>query len=172
VNRGLVLRHGKFGKSRLRETNLAGGMTIRYGSRHSTKLVRVYPKESLSCLRVELEIHPGLLRTLGISTIFQLGRLAGMLVPAHIQFVGYRWDKLERYLVRRFGESKGNRILRQARNAAETSLQSATRVLSGCGIPNPHRLQSPLRLNLRLRAAVECWAKKFRIDEELAVWSR
>jgi hypothetical protein len=168
VDRRVVLQHAKFGKSRLR-TDRGGSTNLRYGSRKSPKMVRTYDKEVVNSYRIELECHSGLLRKHRISTVFELGRLAGMLVPAHIQFVGFRWSKLERYLIRRFGQKKGTSILGDARDRADSSLQAATRFLSECGVPNPHRFQSPLQLNLRLQKAIECWVKKFPVDDEMVV---
>jgi hypothetical protein len=96
-----------------------------------------------------------------------LGRLAQKLVPAHIQFVGFRWEELQAYLVKKFGQQEGDKIFGEARKRADSSLQAATRFLSGRGVPNVHRFVSPLRLNLRLQKAIKCWAKTFSVSEEL-----
>jgi hypothetical protein len=168
VNRRFVLQHAKFGKSQ-RRNDRGGGTNLRYGSRKSPKLVRAYDKEAVACFRVELEIHSPLLRKYGIGTGFELGRLAGMLVPAHFQFVGVRWDKLRVYLAKKFGQQEGERIVEEARERAESSVHTATRYLSRRGVANVHRFVSPLRLNRRLQKAIQCWAKKFPVDEEMVV---
>ncbi|MGA7567077.1 MAG: hypothetical protein WBW53_13570 [Terriglobales bacterium] len=166
VDHRLVLRHAKFGKSRLQQ-NRSADTYFRYGTRLSTKMVRVYRKEKLNCFRVELEIHSALLRKYQITSAFELGRLAGELVPAHIQFVGYRWEGVRRYLAQRFGKRKGVDILRRARELADTSLRGAARLLSEFAVPNAHRFQSPLRLNLRLQGALKLWAEKFPVDDDM-----
>ena len=171
VDRDFVLKHGKFGKTQRRKDR-GGSGNLRYGSRQSPKLVRAYRKETLGCFRVELEIHSALLRKYRTSSGFELGRLAQKLVPAHIQFVGFRWEELRAYLAKKFGQQEGDDILGKARQRADSSLQAATRFLSGRGVPNPHRFQSPLRLNLRLQKAIQCWAKKFLVFEELAVTTK
>jgi hypothetical protein len=166
VDRDFVLRHGKFGKTQRRKDR-GGSGNLRYGSRQSPKLVRAYRKETLGCFRVELEIHSALLRKYRTSSGFELGRLAQKLVPAHIQFVGFRWEELQAYLVKKFGQQEGDKIFGEARKRADSSLQAATRFLSGRGVPNVHRFVSPLRLNLRLQKAIKCWAKTFSVSEEL-----
>ena len=171
VDRRFVLRHTKFGKSQ-RRTDRGRGRNLRYGSRQAPKLVRAYDKDAVDSYRIELEVHSPLLRKYRISTGFELGRLAWMLVPAHFQFVGFRWDKLRAYLAKKFGQQEGDNIFGEARQRADSSLQAATRFLSECGVPNPHRFQSPLRLNLRLQKAIECWVKKFPVDDELAVTTK
>jgi hypothetical protein len=166
VDRDFVLKHGKFGKTQRRKDR-GGSGNLRYGSRQSPKLVRAYRKETLGCFRVELEIHSALLRKYRTSSGFELGRLAQKLVPAHIQFVGFRWEELQAYLVKKFGQQEGDKIFGEARKRADSSLQAATRFLSGRGVPNVHRFVSPLRLNLRLQKAIKCWAKTFSVSEEL-----
>jgi hypothetical protein len=165
VNRRFVLQHGRFGKTQRRKDR-GGSGNLRYGSRRSPKLVRAYVKVGLGAFRVELEIHSGLLRKFGISSGYELGRLAAKLVPVHLQFLGFRWDSLRAYLIRKFGPLDGGQILEEVRDRAESSLHNATRYLTHRGVPNTHRFLGPLRANRRIRTALRRWAKKFLVNEE------
>jgi hypothetical protein len=56
VDRDYVLKHGHFGKSHPAH-NPRYPDTLRYGSRHSEKLIRAYFKQQIKKYRVELELH-------------------------------------------------------------------------------------------------------------------
>ena len=159
VDRKFVLRHGVFGKSR-RQPNPAGRDYVRYGTRASSKLIRCYPKRELNCFRVELEGHGQLLRQYSVSQVRHLSRFASQLYPDHIRFVGFRWNKLRRYLTRRFGPA-GKRIYGEVERRAPRSLRLATRFLSEQGVPNTHRFFRPLRINDEIQYALDRWATRF-----------
>jgi len=81
--------------------------------------------------------------------------------PSHLDFVGFRWEKLGSYLAQRFG-SRGANILYEARRRRdERSLRNATRFLSAKGVSNPHRFLFPLRINRNVRWALRRWAGPF-----------
>ena len=159
VDRKFVLRHGVFGKSRC-QPNPAGPDYVRYGTRASSKLVRCYSKHELSCFRVELECHGQLLQRYSISQVGHLGSFAPQLYPDHIRFVGFRWNKLRRYLTRRFGPA-GQRIYEEVENRAARSLRLATRFLSEQGVPNTYRFLRPLPINDGIQPALDRWATRF-----------
>jgi hypothetical protein len=168
VNRRFVLRHGRFGKTQRRKDR-GGPGNLRYGSRGSPKLVRCYFKERLGRYRIELEIHSGLLRKLGIASGYELGRLASQLLPAHFQFVGFRWDQLRAHLVKKFGQVEADLILEEARERSDSSLRDATRYLSQSGVTNVHRFFGRLKLNRPIQSAMSRWAKRFPVDDEMMV---
>lgn len=159
VDRRFVLRHGVFGKSR-RQPDPAGRGNLRYGTRASAKLVRSYRKHQLECFRVELESHGQLLRQYSISQVSNLGSFASRLYPNHIRFVGFRWNKLRRYLIRRFGLA-GPRIYDEVDRRADQSLRLATRFLSDQGVANTHRFLRPLAVNDEIQFALNKWATWF-----------
>ena len=159
VDRGFVLRHGRFGKSR-RRLDRGGPGSLRYGGRECPKLVRCYFKPVLDCFRVELEIHGLMLKKHGVREIFDLGKIAAALVPAHLKFVVFRWKKLEAYLGRKFGQD-GAAIYEETRRKAGCSLRAATRHLKKNGVANPHRFLGSLQINRHVRKALGHWAEEF-----------
>jgi hypothetical protein len=168
VDREFVLRHGTFGKTRLR-VDRGGPENLRYGSRSSPKLVRCYQKNSLGAFRIELELHSALLRKTGVTKVQDLYLIASKLFPKHVRMVGVRWNKLEAHLQRRFGNS-GRTVLAETRRIRDAvSLRDAMRFLSGKGVANPWRFLRPLRLNALVKSALRRWAKKFYVNEELSV---
>ena len=100
-----------------------------------------------------------------------VGALAVNLCPAHIRFVGVRWENLKTYLDRRFG-ADGRVISEEARRRAEISLRRATRFLSRKGVPNVHRFVRPLRMNRGVQIAMRGWAERFWWDEEAWVMNK
>jgi len=160
VDRVYVLKHGRFGKSRLR-TDRGGAGGLRFGSRGSPKMVRAYAKQTVGRFRVELELHAAFLRRFSINDCEQLYLVASYLLPGHVRFVGFRWTKLEFYLLRRFGAA-GRVILAESRRLRdEGSLRQAVRFLSAKGVSNPHRFFLPLRINRNIRQALREWAVRF-----------
>jgi hypothetical protein len=161
-----VSRYGRFGKSRRRE-NRGGLGQQRFGSRGSLKLVRCYQKRALACFRVELELHAALLRKFGVTDCRDIYVVASKLIPSHLEFVGFRWKKLERSLTRRLG-AKGGDILKEARRQRdEVSVRDALRFLSKSGVPNPHRFLKSLEINSEVKVALRRWAELF--YKELAI---
>jgi hypothetical protein len=160
VDEPYVRKFARFGKSR-RRSDRGGPEQQRFGSRGSTKMVRCYPKRQLDAYRVELELHSGLLRKLGINKCADLYKVASKVCPSHVDFVGFRWGRLARSLNRRFGV-KGPDILREARRRRdEVSLRDALRFLTQQGFPNPHRFLFRLEINNEIRAALRRWAELF-----------
>jgi hypothetical protein len=163
VDRKFVVRHGQFGKSR-RRSDRGGPDLLRYGGRACPKLVRAYHKEPLNCFRVEIEVHRSLLRKQGLEKVSDLGTVAIRLVPAHAQFVTFRWAKLEAYLNRKLGR-EGAGVYEEARRQADLSLRAARTYLAKKGVTNPHRFLGPLRINRDIKAALRRWAERFSLDQ-------
>lgn len=131
-----------------------------FGSRKSDKFVRCYQKEGLQVFRVELELHSRLLRRHSVSTLDDLRSLPGVVYPKHLQFVEFDWERLERYLTKRFG-AQASRILAGARKG-EASLQKVRRYLTRQGVVNVHRFLVPLAINKEIVHALNRWARTFR----------
>lgn len=163
VDSEFVTRHGRFGKSR-RRTDRGGPEALRYGGRSCPKLIRCYFKPELNRFRVEVEIHGPMLKKHGVREIFDLGTVAGMLIPAHLKFVVFRWERLEAYLARKFGRD-GDRICEETRRKADCSLRAATRYLKKSGVANPHRFLASLKINRDVREALRRWAEQFSPDQ-------
>ena len=158
VNLEFVRRYFFPGKSRLR-TRQRHSNILYYGSRYSTKFYRVYGKVSIGAFRVEVEIHRGLLKWCGIVSPRFLWTLARLLYPRHIQFVHLNWDVLKAHLARR--GLPGEKILRNAQ-ARQGSLHDVLRYLRReAGISNPHRFLRPLKVNRKIRRALNAWADSF-----------
>jgi hypothetical protein len=142
---------------------------VRYGSRKSGKLIRCYWKQQLNAFRVELELHSRLLSKgrLKKEQNFNFkdvpNRILPNVFPDHIQFVRFRWEALEKYLTRRFGQ-QGMNILEQARAKARVSLRSATRFLRRKQVNNVHRFLVPMRINKAIDAALTKWEIDFHDD--------
>jgi hypothetical protein len=158
VDSTFVRRHARFGKSRRRHDRGGEGQ-LRYGGRQSPKLVRCYWKPRLHCYRIELELHSALLRLIGVTDISEFGRLYGI-VPSHFCFAAISFRRLERHLLRKFGED-GQVLLVETRLRAAKSLRLALSFLKRNGIANPHRFLHPLRLNDELKAALRSWLGRF-----------
>jgi len=159
VDRTFVLQHGKFGKSR-RRLDRGGEGQIRYGGRGCPKLVRCYWKKELDRYRVELEVHPALLRKCSVSKVTDFGTLCSNLLRSHIRFVGIRRRKLDACLANKFG-SNGRALLDGARERAAVSLRRALRFLSRNGVANPHRFLYGLRINDEIKLALRAWHAHF-----------
>lgn len=159
VNAVFVKQHGIFGKSR-RRTDLGGPGQLRYGSRKSSKLVRCYWKDPVGAYRVELELHSRLLREHGIDRVSDINEVPGVVFPRHVRFVRFAWNRLRRYLERRFGQ-RCEAIMRVARRLADLSVRRTSRYLRRKGVNNVHRFLVPLRMNTKIDKALIEWAIKF-----------
>ena len=159
VNAVFVEQHGLFGKSR-RRPDLGGPGQLRYGSRRSGKLVRCYWKDQIGAYRVELELHSRLLREHEIDRVRDICRVSGVIFPKHCRFVTFAWERLQRYLERRFGQ-RCERILAVARRLANLSLRRASRYLRRKGVNNVHRFLVSLRMNREIEKALLEWSIKF-----------
>jgi hypothetical protein len=157
VNREFLRGHAIFGKSRRRRSNPG---ELRYGTRKSGKLVRVYRKRSLGVFRVELELHSSLLRATRIKSIPELANLEATILSTHFQFVEFDWQRLNSQLKKVFG-SRSKTLLKNAFRRSG-SIHSVGRFLRRHGVTNVHRLFVPMeKLNLELCNAFHCWAKDF-----------
>jgi len=156
IDEEFVMKHGRFGKSRLKK-GMAG--QLRFGSRASPKMVRFYPKPSVRSFRVEIEAHSSLVRKYSSRSARDLGSLAWKLSQKHVQFATVRWSKLRPYLCKRVGPSKAEAILDEAADRGEKSLRRAIRYLSSEGVPNPHRFLRPMAINQDIRQAFGEWAE-------------
>jgi hypothetical protein len=159
VDGGFVKRHALFGKSR-RDFKKGGKGQLRYGTRHSAKLVRCYWKEQVSAYRVELELHSQLLRRFGVNKTQDPSEIDFGIVPKHFRFARLRWRALSEYVNRRMG-SDADHVLEGARERAATSILKAMRFLRRKGIPNVHRFLKPLAINEQVKKAIADWAFEF-----------
>jgi hypothetical protein len=168
VDATFVLRHGVFGRSRLR-SDRGGAGQLRFGSRFSGKLVRCYQKVSVGAYRVEIELHSSLLprpRRNNLREVIdmrwpELADAAFSILPGHCRFVKLRFQALGRHLRQRFGE-RGDVLLEHTRALSTHSLHSALAYLRRKGIHNPHRFLQPLtRINAAIERAIDDWATDF-----------
>jgi hypothetical protein len=159
VDRRFVKRRALFGKSR-RDFQKGGKGQLRYGTRHSPKLVRCYWKEQVNAYRVEIELHSQLLGRFGVNKTQDPTEIDFGIVPKHFRFARLRWRALSEYVNRSMG-SDGEYILAGARERAATSILKALRFLRRKGIPNVHRFLKPLAMNERVKKAIADWAFEF-----------
>jgi hypothetical protein len=89
----------------------------------------------------------------------RLMNLAAILVPKHIRFAHTNWKSLRLYLIRKFGDTTGMATFRGARRRRK-SIHTLCRFLRRKGIPNVHRFLRPLKLNQKLRDALDAWKTK------------
>jgi hypothetical protein len=158
IDHEYVRRHARFGKSRGRDDR-GGPDQLRYGARHSGKLVRCYQKAKLGAYRVELELHSQLLRQHGIRRIENLDK-AQFVFPGHIRFVTPSWKRLFRFLNRKFGAQRAEAILSAAKRHAP-SLPCLCAYLRSKGICNVHRFFDDTRINREVNRALQEWARSF-----------
>jgi hypothetical protein len=159
VDRQFVRRHALFGKSR-RDAERGGPGQLRYGGRHSGKLVRCYFKESVGAYRVELELHPRVLRPRDACRGASVSDFAYSLCPKHLRFVDFQWTTLKSHLRSKFGERAGE-ILAGTRERSRVSIRAALRYLRKVGVHNPHRFLRRLAINKQIQTALSRWATTF-----------
>ena len=132
-----------------------------YGSRKADKFVRCYHKDNLGVFRVEVELHPSLLRQNDILTLDDFIYLPDVICPKHLQFVELDWDHLKRYLARTLGDA-GDRVYAGAQKRA-SSLRRLRSYLGRKGVVNFHRFLVPLTLNNDISRALDRWARNFKM---------
>jgi len=140
---------------------------VHYGSRKSTKLIRIYWKEELGVFRIEGEFHSPFLRRHRIETEHDISWVASKFYPAHIRFVEIDWKRLRGYLRRKDGKKVAEQMLASARTR-EASLRSVTRYLRRKGIANIHRFYRPLAINKEIKRALKKWSTQFDYEWQLA----
>lgn len=156
VDRCLVRRHGRFGRSRL---NPGRPGSLWYGTRRSGKLVRCYRKPEVEAYRVELEVHSPLIRKHGLQSLEALRRLPALLYPAHLQFMRLDWVALYNHLLRRRLPAK--KILREAKSYAWSIHGLMGFLRHELGLRNVHRFLVPLEMNEQIRLALENWSRRW-----------
>lgn len=159
IDRNFVRRFGLFGKSRPDATRGGRGQ-VRYGTRHSDKLVRAYRKQNIDAFRIELEAHSGIVRSAAVRDINDVPNLARVLIPAHFQFAEIHWTVLCRYLLGKFG-GRGPEVFATTR-ALSYSLHRALKYLRTCGVNNVHRFLRMKRETNVAKESVDRWAAAFR----------
>jgi hypothetical protein len=146
-----ILRHGIFGKSKP-QTDRGGPGQLRYGGRHSDKLVRAYHKSAIEAFRVELELHSRLLRSHRIHRLEDVDRALTSIVLSHFQLAHIHWSALRSHLLARF-QTAGLEILATAK-ARSASIHEVLRYLRNRPVNNVHRFLRPMTENqLALAAA-------------------
>jgi hypothetical protein len=157
VDRSFVLRHGRFGKCRCATHRLFSD--LRFGGRHSAKLIRGYSKPEINAYRVELELHSDYLRGHGLVDVRDLPKLAELIIPDCISFVEIRWDSVTRQLSRK--KLPVDQILLEVQSRSH-SLHRVLAYLRGrVGIVNVHRFLRPLPINRSITAALFAWARQW-----------
>ncbi len=157
VDRSFVLRHGRFGKSR-RVTNRPFS-DLRFGGRHSAKLIRCYSKPEINAYRVEVELHSNYLRGHGLVNIWDLPRLAEVITPACISFVEIRWDSLTQHLLRR--KLPADQIINEVQSRAHSLHRVLAYLRTQVGVANVHRFLRPLPINRIVTGALFAWARRW-----------
>jgi len=130
---------------------------MRFGGRKSDKLVRAYDKPEVHAYRVEVELHAGSLRTMGVETIEELPTVTRRVTPEHIRFYKVAWASLQRALMKKRYSSWFIKKLQ----ARQYSIPELMRKLRTSGISNPRRFLVPLKSNQLLRDALKRWAREF-----------
>jgi hypothetical protein len=157
VDRTFVLRHGLFGKS-----ELVGGRffkDLRYGTRHSSTMVRAYQKLEAKRFRVELELHHAWLRKFGISQLHDLSNLPQLLCFSRIRFVSIDWEGLADHLDRR---GHPNSAVNGVRSQAYSIHRTLNFLRSETGLVNVCRFLKPLRINMSIKQELQDWANRWR----------
>ena len=158
VDLGFVRRHALFGKSRPRPSVRPLEIAY-YGGRLAAKLVRCYGKRNLGVFRVELEFHRPCLKKYYITDSGNIWARVDEMVERHLRFVRLDWDALAAHLTH-LGLST-RKIVRKARARAQ-SLHGVLHFLRhDIGINNPHRFLRSLKINRKVRRALNAWADSF-----------
>lgn len=155
-----VRRHALFGRSQPR--NVANyPLWDCWGTRKSSKFVRIYVKVEIDKFRIELELHARFLRHHKIHDVFDFHRLAEI-IPQHILFAKLDWDKLATTI-----SASGRTAKKVARVSAHVdeladNLWETLRYLRRrVGMKNVRRLLIPLEINTVIRGAVQQWAAQW-----------
>jgi hypothetical protein len=157
INLDFVRRFGIFGKSRPNQLRLLKHGVL-YGSRKSSKLIRVYNKKALDVLRVELELHSAWLRHFGVATLRDIRQLPQALFPRHFRFVNINSMALRKHLSRR-GMRSGH-IIQQAKDRSD-SIHALMELLRHSGVHNPHRFLMTLAPSREIFQSLKNWARTF-----------
>jgi hypothetical protein len=157
IDQYFVRRRALFGKSRLNPARGGPGQ-IRYGTRNSAKLIRIYFKRVLNSYRVELELHSKFLRSNAVNQVSDLPVLGTAICPAHLNFVAVRWERLRRHLLRRNARDV---LFERVKDRSE-SIHAVMRILRRNRVNNPHRFLTPVKENELVRKAAARWADKFK----------
>jgi hypothetical protein len=155
VNKDFVLKHALFGKSRPAHDPRFPDQ-LQYGTRHSAKFVRVYPKQRF---RVELELHRG---WEGLPT----GALDLHKLPLNsddIRFVDVDWRALDAHLARKSPSAK--KITADVRRQYNSIHQLLT-FLSAKGVNNPHLFLRTSEKDGLIWKAFADWRRSFRPKEK------
>jgi hypothetical protein len=149
VDREFVLKHALFGKSRPTRNEKYPEL-LRYGTRHSSKMVRCYQKPEVNAFRVELELHRdwrGLPQTDCLLFAIPLGQ-------KDLRFIDVNWRALDSHLATK--GPRGKRLCACARRHY-TSIHALLRYLRAAGVNNPHRFLRLSQKDTEIRKALDVW---------------
>ena len=151
IDRKFVLEHGLFGKSRPNHDPRFPHQ-LRYGTRHSAKLVRCYFKKETGTFRVEIELHstwPGLPEN---------GRTLHTLPlrPKDFRFVDLVWETLDFYIRHKFPSGT------LGIDAPRYGLHGCLSSLTAAGVNNPHLFLQPSQKDRLIRNAFAEWQRSIR----------
>jgi hypothetical protein len=161
VDLAFVRRYGVFGKSRP-EVNPRFPELLRYGTRLSKKLIRVYWKRELNSHRVEVEMHSSLLREHQVESIYQLTEFLPGQLPSHLRFVRMDWVRLSVHLYR--CDLPVAKILRKAKERSRSIHGLMSYLRNHIGISNPHRLLKDMPLNADVARALNRWTANLSVQ--------
>ena len=153
-----VKRYGVFGKSRPEE-DPRYAITLRFGTRKSSRFVRCYWKEGIDAFRVEVQITSRWLRESNDDsrTVYRLRSLC--IFPNDFFFARLSWDALVASLHR--SGRLHEQIITDAKKR-EASIHSLLSYLRNeAGIRNPDRFLRPLKINREIALAWRHWTWQF-----------
>lgn len=158
VDRTFVLKHGLFGKSRIR-TSRKYPESVWFGSRRSSKFIRAYPKPGIADFRVELEFHRSFLRDHKIASIADLARLAELVNRKHFVFCRIDPVRFRTFAKRHIRYSESVLRVVSRRNPLNKTLAV---LRTQFGLRNLHRHLEELPENAFVARALRVWASDWK----------
>jgi len=156
LNTRFVLEHVIFGKSRWTARKVG---IVWFGTRRSSKFVRIYQKRTIGVFRIELEFHSSWLRQHGIQDCFDFARIPDLVMRRHIFFCQLDWAAVVRNIRRSVPNARlALRNLEWERSNLHATLRFLRRELR---LANTHRFLVPLTLNDLASGALMLWAAQW-----------
>jgi hypothetical protein len=161
VTRSFALRQGVFGKS-ARDLNTQNQFGDWWGSRNGSKRAKSYWKDEVCGHRVEFRMRSQFLKHHGINTVYDVGRLEGILPRRHIFFAELDGERLVKWLEKGgLAESAIRDILRNVIKLNADLTATLRYLRRDVGLKNVRRLLMPLPENRLALNALQEWAAKW-----------
>ena len=154
MNRSFVIRHGKFGRARIRLSQKYPN-AVWFGVARGNWFGRAYRKVIAGSFRLEIQFNRVGLEALGVRTPRDFPKLTGPVLEK-MRFFRIDWRKLKRYVYRRYANPKF--LLAGARDR-RGNLWRLLNLLRRGGVKNSQRFLVPLPVNDEIRVAVQKWSK-------------